>query len=74
MQPFIERWPSERGDMQRLALLWQRIWQPSTPVPLALWASELSQYPQGESSPPDTDLAPGRKAASSANDKKDPAL
>lgn len=74
VQPFIERWPAERGDMQRLTLLWQRIWQPATPVPLALWASELNQYPQGKSAPPDVDLAPGRKAASSATEKSNPAL
>ncbi|TBU87348.1 metal-dependent hydrolase [Phytopseudomonas dryadis] len=74
LSPFIERWPTGRGDLASLKLLWQRIWTPSTPVPLALWASGLSQYPQGEGSPADTDLAPGRKAASSANDKSEPAL
>lgn len=42
-QQDIQRWPVERGDLNRLKLLWTRIWQPDTPVPLANWASELSK-------------------------------
>ncbi|WP_369959513.1 metal-dependent hydrolase [Pseudomonas benzenivorans] len=39
----VTRWPVERGELQRLTLLWQRIWQPEVEVPLLAWASELSK-------------------------------
>jgi inner membrane protein len=38
----VERLPTQRGDLSRLQLLWARIWQPDTEVPLVAWASELS--------------------------------
>ena len=38
----VERLPTQRGDLSRLQLLWARIWQPDTKVPLVAWASELS--------------------------------
>lgn len=43
LSPEVQRWPTERGDLARLKLLWTRIWHPDTPVPLATWASELSK-------------------------------
>lgn len=43
LQNDIQRWPTGRGDLDRLKLLWTRIWKPQTPIPLALWASELSK-------------------------------
>lgn len=43
IQDEIQRWPVERGELNRLKLLWTRIWQPQTPIPLASWASELSK-------------------------------
>lgn len=39
----IDRWPSELTDLQRLQVLWQRIWQPDLQVPLAAWANELGK-------------------------------
>lgn len=36
-----QRWPAERGDLQRLQRLWQRIWQPQVEIPLPVWAAEL---------------------------------
>jgi inner membrane protein len=47
-QASVARWPGGRGDMARLQLLGQRIWQPATPIPLANWAAELSKPQQGE--------------------------
>ncbi|WP_405120969.1 metal-dependent hydrolase [Pseudomonas leptonychotis] len=38
----VERLPTQPGDLSRLQLLWTRIWQPDTEVPLVAWASELS--------------------------------
>ncbi|SFU17158.1 metal-dependent hydrolase [Pseudomonas marincola] len=43
LQSTVERWPVARGDLDRLKLLWTRIWHPDTPVPLAAWASELAK-------------------------------
>ena len=43
LQSAVERWPVARGDLDRLKLLWTRIWHPDTPVPLAAWASELAK-------------------------------
>jgi len=37
----VERLPSERGDMDRLRQIWQRIWQQQPGLPLAEWASAL---------------------------------
>ncbi len=37
----VQRWPMDRGDLRRLALLWTRIWQPEVDVPLVVWADEL---------------------------------
>ena len=37
----VERLPSERGDMDRLLQIWQRIWQQQPGLPLAEWASAL---------------------------------
>jgi len=37
-----ERLPANRGDMSRLASLWQRIWQQEPALPLAAWAAELN--------------------------------
>lgn len=39
----VQRLPTQRGDLARLQLLWTRIWQPATEVPLVAWASELSK-------------------------------
>lgn len=41
----IERLPGERGDLSRLQLLWSRIWQTQTQVPLLAWADELRRTP-----------------------------
>lgn len=43
LQSVVERWPVARGDLDRLELLWTRIWHPDTPIPLAVWASELAK-------------------------------
>ncbi|RYJ59539.1 metal-dependent hydrolase [Pseudomonas songnenensis] len=40
--PLPERLPANRGDMSRLASLWQRIWQQEPALPLAAWAAELN--------------------------------
>lgn len=42
--PFVERLPAERGDMSRLELIWQRIWQQQPALPLAEWAAELNRH------------------------------
>lgn len=39
----VERLPSERGDMDRLRQIWQRIWQQQPGLPLAEWASDLER-------------------------------
>lgn len=39
----VERLPAERGDLARLQLLWQRIWQQQPEVPLDEWAADLSR-------------------------------
>lgn len=39
----VERLPSERGDMDRLLHIWQRIWQQQPELPLAEWASALDR-------------------------------
>jgi inner membrane protein len=53
--PSSERWPAERGDLQRLYSLWQRIWSPQVHIPLPAWAGELrrlqTQTPR-QSDPP----------------------
>lgn len=41
--PHVERLPAERGDMSRLEVLWQRIWQQHLEVPLDEWAADLSR-------------------------------
>ena len=38
----VERLPTQPGDLSRLQLLWTRIWQPDTEVPLVAWTRELS--------------------------------
>ncbi|AYC32261.1 metal-dependent hydrolase [Pseudomonas cavernae] len=43
LPPRVERWPSERGDLEHLRQLWLRIWDQRQPVPLAQWAQELSR-------------------------------
>ena len=43
---YIERMPAERGDRERLKLLWSRTWQQDVPVPLLSWADELRKMPQ----------------------------
>lgn len=40
---YVERLPSERGDLSRLAVLWQRIWHQQPEVPLAEWTAELKR-------------------------------
>lgn len=39
----VERLPTERGDMSRLKVLWQRVWQQHPEVPLDEWAADLSR-------------------------------
>ena len=39
----IDRLPFERGEVEHLALLFKRIWQPGLEVPLLAWASELQK-------------------------------
>ena len=39
----VERLPAERGDLARLQLLWQRVWQQQPEVPLGEWAADLSR-------------------------------
>lgn len=39
----VEHWPMEGLELQRLGLLWRRIWHPQLEVPLLAWASQLSQ-------------------------------
>lgn len=41
--PFVERSPAERGDMDRLKLIWNRIWHQQPALPLAEWAAELNR-------------------------------
>ncbi|MBM7059650.1 metal-dependent hydrolase [Pseudomonas sp. UL073] len=43
LAPVVNRWPSERGDLAQLRLLWTRIWDERQTVPLAQWARELEQ-------------------------------
>ncbi|MDA7088331.1 metal-dependent hydrolase [Pseudomonas sp. SA3-5] len=43
VNPQIERWPMARPDLQRLQVLWRRIWQPELRVPLTAWANELGK-------------------------------
>ncbi|MEK0364021.1 metal-dependent hydrolase [Pseudomonas sp. CBC3] len=38
----VERLPAERGDMDRLKQIWQRIWQQEPGLPLAEWAADLN--------------------------------
>ncbi|MFZ6048567.1 metal-dependent hydrolase [Pseudomonas sp. CR3202] len=42
-QPVAEarRWRTERGDLERLKVLWQRIWHQEPSVPLSTWAGLL---------------------------------
>lgn len=44
-QPVAEarRWPTSRGDLTRLRVLWQRIWHQDQPVPLSTWAALLQR-------------------------------
>ena len=39
----VERLPAERGDLDRLKLIWQRIWDQQPALPLAEWAAELER-------------------------------
>ncbi|NQD95324.1 metal-dependent hydrolase [Pseudomonas sp. CrR25] len=43
VQQEIGRWPVEPRELQRLAVLWRRIWCTEVKVPLASWASDLSK-------------------------------
>jgi inner membrane protein len=45
----VDRWPATLvlADLQRLQVLWWRIWQADVEVPLVAWANELSK-PQRE--------------------------
>jgi len=40
----VERMPAERGDLAKLQLLWQRIWQQHPEIPLDEWAADLSRH------------------------------
>ncbi|MCY1381038.1 hypothetical protein D9M69_689090 [compost metagenome] len=44
-QPLAQarRWPTERGDLGRLKVLWQRVWHEEQEVPLSTWAGLLRQ-------------------------------
>jgi inner membrane protein len=37
------RWPTSRGDLTRLRVLWQRTWHQDQPVPLSIWAGSLQR-------------------------------
>lgn len=39
----VERWPMALVDLQRLQVLWRRIWQPTLEVPLTAWAGDLDK-------------------------------
>jgi inner membrane protein len=39
----VQRYPVERGGMDRLELIWQRIWHEQPALPLAEWAAELGR-------------------------------
>ena len=39
----IDRLPFERGEVEHLALLFKRIWQPQLEIPLLAWAGELQK-------------------------------
>lgn len=41
--PYVERLPAERGGMDRLKLIWHRIWNQQPALPLAEWAGELNR-------------------------------
>jgi len=41
--PHVERLPAERGDLDRLKQIWQRIWQQHPGLPLAEWAADLDK-------------------------------
>ncbi|MBT8767476.1 metal-dependent hydrolase [Metapseudomonas boanensis] len=43
--PAARRWPTDRGDLSRLQVLWQRIWREDQPVPLIAWANGLQKKP-----------------------------
>ncbi|QLF92020.1 metal-dependent hydrolase [Pseudomonas sp. ABC1] len=45
-----QRLPAERGDLQRLVLIWNRIWQPHPELPLAQWVAPLAQSGPGKRS------------------------
>ncbi|MEX6502201.1 metal-dependent hydrolase [Pseudomonas zhanjiangensis] len=47
----VDRWPLERVELQRLQLLWQRIWHPQVEVPLLAWASQLGPPMLGATQP-----------------------
>ncbi|MDH4565013.1 metal-dependent hydrolase [Pseudomonas sp. BN411] len=44
-QPVTEarRWHTDRGDLERLKVLWQRIWHEDQAVPLSTWAGLLQR-------------------------------
>ena len=37
------RWPTSRGDLERLKVLWQRVWHQDQAVPLSTWAGLLQR-------------------------------
>lgn len=41
----VELWPVERGDLSRLQVLWQRVWE-ERQVPLLAWANALQRGPR----------------------------
>ncbi len=41
--PYVERLPAERGGLDRLEQIWQRIWYQQPALPLAEWAAELDR-------------------------------
>lgn len=41
--PDVERLPAERGDLDRLKQIWQRIWQQYPGLPLEQWAADLNK-------------------------------
>lgn len=41
--PFVERLPANRGDMNWLKQIWQRIWHQQPALPLAEWAAGMNR-------------------------------
>lgn len=42
--PHVERLPAQRGDLDRLQQIWQRIWHQQPDLPLAQWAAGLDKH------------------------------